>query len=49
MKYKLEVLYDGTWVEDVTIEAGSKEDAYNAVLDQARDNIEVRGKENENV
>lgn len=41
-KYKLEVIYDGTWVEDVIVEAESDSEAYEQVLDQAKLNIEVK-------
>jgi len=42
--YKLAVFYDGSWVEDMTIEAESDSEAYEKATQQAIDNLEVKHK-----
>jgi len=39
--YKLEVLYDGMWVEDITIETESDIEAHEKATQRAIDNLEV--------
>lgn len=43
-EFKLEILYDGVWVEDITIEAETDFDAHAKAKEQAMDNLEVRHK-----
>jgi len=47
MKHTVEVLYDGCWVADVTIDTESEKTALDAVYEDAINNIEVKIKEGE--